>query len=278
MSEPTEVPKRLTPDPDTLRLVYLVSGNECAFEGCDHPIIDRDGVYVAQLCHIEAAMPGGERFNVTMSNEERRAPSNLMLLCHRHHKITDDVVKYTVPVLAAIKAKHEARFSEGIGRMLASEVDHTLGNVVVPPMSLAAIYSASGWTFDAEEHAFNMVTVVALAERLRTISQPARQVLEMTIRRGRVVPGGELGVLVSELCDVTGSSPPRVAERVGQLESQRFAYIEYDAGYYDLAGPSVLSSVKDDEWPTLIDLKHFCERSGRSLGELIVDLDFTVLD
>lgn len=274
----TEVPKRLSPEPDTLRVLYLMSGNECAFEGCDHPIIDRDGVYVAQLCHIEAAMPGGERFNSKMTNEERRAPSNLMLLCHRHHKVTDDVVKYTVATLAAIKAKHEARFSEGIDRMIASEVDHTLGNVVVAPISLATIYSMSGWTFDDEEHAFNLEAVLAVAERLRTISKPARQVLEMIVRRGRVVPGGELGVLVTELCDVTGSSPSSIAERVGQLESQRIAYIEYDAGFYDLAGPSILTSVRDDEWPTLIDLKRFCGKSGRSLAKLIIDLDFTVLD
>jgi DNA replication protein DnaC len=48
-----------------------------------------------------------------MNNEQRRNEENLILLCHAHHKITDNVDEYTVEKLKAIKAKHESKFVSG---------------------------------------------------------------------------------------------------------------------------------------------------------------------
>jgi hypothetical protein len=44
-------------------------------------MMDQDGVFVVQICHIEAAETGGERFHASMSNESRRSIKNLMLIC-----------------------------------------------------------------------------------------------------------------------------------------------------------------------------------------------------
>lgn len=49
-------------------------------------MIDLAGHFVGQLCHIEAAEPGGERFNHVMTNEQRRAFENLTLICYAHHR------------------------------------------------------------------------------------------------------------------------------------------------------------------------------------------------
>ena len=87
----TEKPKRLTPKGETLRELFLKSGNMCAFPNCTSLMMNSDGVFIGQLCHIEAAEEGGERFNPSMTNEERRAAANLMLMCYEHHKITNDV-------------------------------------------------------------------------------------------------------------------------------------------------------------------------------------------
>jgi len=105
----TETPKRRQPTPDTLRELFLKSGNRCAFPGCHANLMDQDGNFVGQLCHIEAAEMGGERFNEMMTNEERRALSNLMLMCYPHHRITNDTQKYTVGALRRMKITHEAR-------------------------------------------------------------------------------------------------------------------------------------------------------------------------
>ncbi|MBF0098850.1 MAG: hypothetical protein HQM04_18300 [Magnetococcales bacterium] len=94
---------------ETVRTLFALSGNQCAFPGCDHPLID-DGDYVAEICHIEAANLGGERFNPSMTDEERRSSTNLLVLCHRHHKKTNNINLYTVEKLKKIKEEHERQF------------------------------------------------------------------------------------------------------------------------------------------------------------------------
>lgn len=57
-------------------------------------------------------MLGGPRFNQGSTDEGRRSASNLLLLCHRHHKETDDIVRFDVAALRKIKLEHEAHFAE----------------------------------------------------------------------------------------------------------------------------------------------------------------------
>lgn len=104
------VPERLAPTPNVLRQLFALSGNECAFPECKNRLVKDDGTYIGQMCHIEAAMPGGERFNQWQTYEERRSFVNLLLLCYEHHKVTDDVTQYTVETLRAIKKAHEDKF------------------------------------------------------------------------------------------------------------------------------------------------------------------------
>ncbi|RZJ92386.1 MAG: tetratricopeptide repeat protein [Chryseobacterium sp.] len=105
-----EIVKRKTPSKETLSRIFAVSGNQCAFPDCEHPLFDEDYDFIAQVCHIEAAMPLGERFNENQTNEQRCSFENLLALCHRHHVKTNNVEKYPTPVLQAMKADHEAKF------------------------------------------------------------------------------------------------------------------------------------------------------------------------
>lgn len=111
------VSKRLLgrgPDPRNadVRAVLARSGNQCAFPGCPHPIVNETGLFIAQLCHIEAAAPGGPRYNPTANDEERRSLNNLMLLCYRHHVETDDVETYPTSRMLEIKRAHEQQFED----------------------------------------------------------------------------------------------------------------------------------------------------------------------
>ena len=107
-----EKPKRLQPLPETLKRLFLTSGNLCAYNGCKEMMMTAEGVFVGNICHIEAAEPGGPRFNEDMTNEQRRSFENLVLMCYKHHKITDDETTYPVSKLQKIKAEHEAKFSD----------------------------------------------------------------------------------------------------------------------------------------------------------------------
>jgi hypothetical protein len=98
---------RLAIRKDILRNLSIRSKNKCAFPGCDHPILTPRGEYIAELCHIEAAEPGGPRYNPLRSDEDRRSYENLLFLCHRHHKETDDELRYSVTRLKEMKQAHE---------------------------------------------------------------------------------------------------------------------------------------------------------------------------
>ncbi|WP_075602758.1 hypothetical protein [Saccharicrinis aurantiacus] len=103
---------RKSPSADSLKLLYVRSGNECAFPECEHPIFNDKGLYIAQLCHIKAANKGGQRYDAAQTDEERSAPENLLFMCHRHHKETDNEEDYSVEKLTEIKNNHELKFTE----------------------------------------------------------------------------------------------------------------------------------------------------------------------
>jgi len=98
---------RLAIKKNVLRDLAIRSKNKCAFPGCDHPILNSNDEYIAELCHIEAAEPEGPRYNPQQSDEDRRAYENLLFLCHKHHKETDDEARCPVSCLREIKNSHE---------------------------------------------------------------------------------------------------------------------------------------------------------------------------
>jgi hypothetical protein len=77
-SEPV---KRLPPTQETIKKLFALSGNQCAFPNCIKVIISSKGNVVGQVCHISAADEGGPRFDPAQSNEQRRAFDNLLLMC-----------------------------------------------------------------------------------------------------------------------------------------------------------------------------------------------------
>ncbi|MFI3242253.1 MAG: hypothetical protein R3Y43_06775 [Alphaproteobacteria bacterium] len=98
--------------PTEYKKLFALSGNVCAFPGCDHPIVNNNNELVAQICHIEAASEKGERYNPNMTDDERASIDNLMLMCYRHHIETNDCIKYPVEKLKKIKKEHEDLYKE----------------------------------------------------------------------------------------------------------------------------------------------------------------------
>lgn len=95
-----------------IRALFSKTGNQCAFPGCVHPLVDDDNQFIAQVCHIEAAKEGGPRYNPSMTDEDRKSIKNLIVLCYRHHvNIDNDTDLYTVKCLQDMKHNHEVNFS-----------------------------------------------------------------------------------------------------------------------------------------------------------------------
>ena len=96
----------------TYKELFALSGNVCAFPGCKQKIFEENHNLIGQICHIEAANPDGERYNPNQTDKERASFDNLILLCATHHMVTNDVSKYPVERLKAMKKSHEERFKD----------------------------------------------------------------------------------------------------------------------------------------------------------------------
>lgn len=94
----------------TVKKLFALSGNICAFPGCNEKIVDDNGEVMGVICHIEAAETGGPRYNETSNNEERRNLENLILLCPNHHRKIDTDPSYTVDSLKKMKMEHQNKF------------------------------------------------------------------------------------------------------------------------------------------------------------------------
>lgn len=134
------------------KVVFAHSGNECAFPGCDAPVVEPGdsgdpSVVFAEVCHIVGDSHQGPRGRGEMSDADRDLAANLVLFCGQHHKLVDKRPEvYSVGVLRQMKEDHEARFrrkpidSTRSGPVL---VEDTLYSSVLPVVTLpATVYSA----------------------------------------------------------------------------------------------------------------------------------------
>lgn len=94
----------------TTKLLFAKSRNQCAFDGCNRPLVHDDGVVVGRICHIKASSKRGPRYDQNQSDEERHGYKNLVLLCPEHHDVIDRDVngEWTVERLVAMKISHES--------------------------------------------------------------------------------------------------------------------------------------------------------------------------
>src|SRR5215207_7958997 len=98
------------PTSPTIKRLFAVCGNECAFPGCTQPMVDT-GIIVGDMCHIKGDRPGAARYDPQQSEAERQSFENVILLCPTHHRMVDgDEATYTAEVLIDMKADHEGRF------------------------------------------------------------------------------------------------------------------------------------------------------------------------
>ena len=101
---------RKPPTPATIKKLFALSGNTCAFQACNNKLVENDTV-IGEVCHIEAANKGA-RYNPDTGDEDLRNFDNLILMCKKCHKIIDDnETKYTTALLKDWKKEHEEKYS-----------------------------------------------------------------------------------------------------------------------------------------------------------------------
>lgn len=106
----------------TERALFHYSSGSCYFPGCTRPILENvEGIFVVavDIAHIRGAKPGSARYDPTMTNDQRRAFANLILLCGPHHKLVDRLAPDDYPPQTLEQWKTESEPS-GLARTVAS--------------------------------------------------------------------------------------------------------------------------------------------------------------
>lgn len=281
----SEKAKRLAPKGETLRELFLKSGNLCAFPGCGQLMMDIEGTFIGQVCHIEAAEEEGERFNAAMTNEDRRAVSNLMLMCYPHHQKTNDVAAYPVERLKQMKEDHERRFSRADRAILETLTDWTEVDTPTEVRNLKRLDRALGWNNKTEELQDAADELNAYVAQLRNVPIDLRKFLGAVVKRAvkmgnsRAVETSMAGtmILVSDLKGAFGISERAILDRANQLD----AYGLGDIDQIDTdMGPKPAVRIRDlkSGWPIWWDIVNFCDEANEPLEAFTEDLDFARLD
>jgi hypothetical protein len=111
-----------SPDPHTQRMLFAASGGYCQNPRCSRELfIDypEKRIHVAEMAHVFAANDHGPRANVSLSEEERGAFENLILLCSLCHTIIDKAPEvYSDSMVLGWKRTHAEKLSSLFGATL----------------------------------------------------------------------------------------------------------------------------------------------------------------
>ena len=110
----------------TIKLLFAACGNQCAEPSCTNSVViesndQSDAMISAQICHIYAASNHGPRGRPGLTEKERNAPENLILLCPTHHGIVDGQHEsYPANLLESWKQQHESKYKKPVVEDVAS--------------------------------------------------------------------------------------------------------------------------------------------------------------
>jgi len=279
--------QRLAPSKMTVRDVALKSGNLCAFPNCNEKIMDENSNFVGQLCHIEAAEPGGERYRASMTDEERRHANNLMFMCYRHHVITDDVAKYPTPDMQKMKQNHEKRFAGTNPHMSQLLRDWTQSSEPTFPLNLKKMNRICGWHQRDDELEYSVEELSEYIEKLRHIPIEVRHFLCVVAKRFYLMRNtravrydGSMTILTSDLERALRLSGQQVADLGRSLDAYGIGDLRSSTmtQYDDVEQWTIVIYRFKSDWLFWFDAVVFCEVEGIPLEALAEDLDFSVLD
>jgi hypothetical protein len=252
-------------------------------------MMDIEGNFVGQVCHIEGAEEGGERFNPEMSNEDRRSAANLMLMCYPHHVVTNDVTTYTVEKLRKIKVDHERRFSDPQRVILETLTDWTAVDAPKPARTLNRMRDVLGWEGLGAEHLKESADEInAYANRLQNVPQGVRKFLGAVamraykMRKTNAVQTSSpmfsgTRILGSDIEGALHLTPRAIMARCSELDAYNLGDLS-EIWIGELEHPAVRIADLKSGWALWMDIAEFCNKANEPIDAFTVDLDFKRLD
>lgn len=283
----TAKPKRKAPSSETMRRLFALSGNQCAKPGCGTVLLSASGKLVGEAAHIAAESKGGPRFDTNLSEEQRRAFENLILLCATCHTLVDkDPLTYTKPKLIRWKRDRETRFS-AVGELLrkayldeiTDESDDTGMSLPKTLKGYEAYLVSLGASplIDADTPG----EISAYAEKLRHLPLKDRQLIVAIIEKALILGGAreyETGVTVhpDDLRTLRVNDRALAQNRIKRLGEtlarNALGELDVDDGVPQLF---IRTMHHDFEWSSL---KDYMETKDGTLSDLLVNMKFAILD
>jgi hypothetical protein len=110
---------KANPDAHTRLRLFADSGGHCQNPKCLADLfleLGDEKIHIAEMAHVFSASDDGPRANRILSEEERGAYDNLILLCPRCHTIVDKAEKeFPDSLLLQWKREHKERIQEAFG-------------------------------------------------------------------------------------------------------------------------------------------------------------------
>ena len=268
---------RLKSTSKTVRELYLLSGNRCAFPGCPEAIISNTGVLQGEIAHIEAAEKGGPRFNPSQTDEQRRSINNLILLCLKHHNLIDgDPNSYPVSDLKKMKADHESNYQDVIGVLQSTVIDYSKTTTIKKATNCKKLFKVLGWEEDQRVIDSVIKDLAELSDRLLKLPIPTRKLFSIMVSRAYQTPYNSWRVLLPEVSNATGINGDGLRGHIYTLARYKFTSEEdYDEQTH--LSECILYGHNDwiDCW---IDIRDYCEKANVELSTICSDCDFSVFD
>lgn len=258
----------------TLKKLFALSGNLCAFPSCASRIVDEKRSLIGRVCHIEAAEKGGERYNPNQTDEERADFANLILLCAIHHIVTNDVSAYSVEALRQMKLEHEKKYLEkpySVPDDVVSQAADQIGGIEVATNygSVQQINSMGGY-ININQTGITAADVVTIVEKLYDSNFPklykaAREVAEQNMEKFKEKLREEVSKVLNEK-ELGRFSDPDI--QAGLYEAAATSARDGSEALRELLAKLVVKRVKNDD----ITLKQkVLNEAIRTIGKITPD-------
>lgn len=171
-----------------IKLLWGRSGNRCAI--CKQELAytadpSNQNILVGQQAHIVAQVPNGPRGKSNLSEHERDAYSNLLLLCANHHtEIDTDTETYTIEKLHQIKQEHELWVNEQLSTAISGQrqaEDGIYANIIDAVVDALDLSNWENWS----SFAVSSSNMLFPAEMINRTAFELRILIEKAIFNGR---------------------------------------------------------------------------------------------
>lgn len=110
----------------TRAALFALGKGTCYFKDCKKTVVEEvegQQQIAVQIAHIKGANEGSARYDPGMTDKERAAFNNLVLMCTPHHKLIDgpNRGKYPAELLHEWKKNHEPEISSAAGEGITAD-------------------------------------------------------------------------------------------------------------------------------------------------------------